>query len=108
MKPIQFSSKLQEEIKFQQDTFAESADSGEVLRVQDALQRMIQDMDDPGVVAYEFRRELQNIGIELGLWKPYTKAQIDEIVVMGGRGRKYCFKRGDRYYVWDSWKPLGL
>lgn len=95
---IVLSQGLREEIEF----YLEQSE-GE-MTVGDVIRDMIADMDIRGTNAYEFRKELQGIGIRYGVFKPYTKSQIDQIKVT--RGKAYDFKRGEVFYVFDTWDRL--
>ena len=107
---LMFSPELEEEIKFQMDNYNEDQ-TGEILTeddkltIGDAIQRLMQDMDDPDHQASRFKKELENFGISIGIYKPITKLQMDRTQILG-RGKKYDFKRGSIYYVFDSWEPL--
>ena len=71
------------------------------------IQYLMEDMDYKDTVGYEFRYQLQNYAAELGIYKAHTKQEVDSIQVYGGKKRKaYCFKRKDKYYVFESWKPI--
>jgi len=101
------SKPLEDEIAHKISTFEESkeyADLGETFTRSDAIKELIQDMDDKGTVAYELRKPLQDLGIELGIFKPYTAAQLASMVIT--RGKKYDFKRGDTFYRFENFKPL--
>ena len=102
-----FSPALEAEIEYQIDNFGSPSEDNdfESLTRSDIILRLMQDCDDPDLMAYEFRRELQDYGIEIGIYVANTKQQIDQIQQLGG-GKKYDFKRGDRYYTFDSWDPL--
>jgi hypothetical protein len=106
---VKFSPKLEEEIQYQVDNFNESAENGGTLSKTEAVQRMMNDMDEPEMIAAEFKKELQDFGISIGVWKPYTKEQLANMTISTSSGRrasKYEFKRGDRYYIFESWEPL--
>jgi hypothetical protein len=81
-----------------------SHDSGEIISRWDALKQLIEDYNDKDLPAYEFREELRKIQADLGVLEPYTKEQVDRIVVTGGK--KYEFKKGDIFYVFNSWKKF--
>lgn len=98
------SSDLENEIGHLRQSFGESADPGESLSRNEAIKRLMEDMDDPDLYASKFKKELEDYGAKIGIYKPYTKSQLDQITV--SRGRKYDFKRGDTYYVFESWEPL--
>ncbi len=102
-----FSKELQEEIRFKRQVSKDSIEPGEAIESFGSIIReLMRDMDD-----FEFsatmRRELQDFGIRLGIFKPNTLAQINSIASCG-RFRKYDFKRGPVYYVFESWKPLNI
>jgi len=78
-------------------------DDGEVT-VGEALKELMQDCDDKNHPASEFKKELQDIGIRLGVYKPQTKSQISQVVT--NKGKAYSFKRGDVFYIFDSWNPV--
>lgn len=96
-----FSSGLQDEINHKINAAKES---NEVLSEGDAIHQLLDDSDFKDHPAYQFKKELQDIGISKGVFKSYTKNQIDNIVSTGGK--KYDFKRGDIYYRFESWQPL--
>lgn len=93
-----FSADLESEI-------AERIEMSEDATRLDVLKELMQDMDDRGMVAYEFRRELQDIGIMLGIFSAKTREQLDRVQISGGR-KKYDFRRGDTFYVFDNWDAL--
>ena len=62
------------------------------------------DCDDRCNTAWENRNEIHEYAIELGIYKEYTKEQIDLMVVSGGK--KYDFKKDGKYYCFDSWEPI--
>jgi hemerythrin-like domain-containing protein/predicted nucleotidyltransferase/ribosomal protein S18 acetylase RimI-like enzyme len=102
-----FSKELEADIQHLITTSEDSIESGEpVLTRAQAIRYLMQDMDDPGHYSHEHRRELQNFGVKIGIFEPCTREELDNIVVIGGRGRKYDFKRGNLYYRFNSWKPL--
>ena len=71
------------------------------------IQYLMEDMDCKDTIGYEFRYQLQNYAVELGIYKAHTKQEVDAIKIIGGKKRKaYCFKRKDKYYVFESWKPI--
>jgi hypothetical protein len=89
---------LREEIEF----YLENSE-GE-MTVGDVLRDMITDMNIPETNAYELRKELQNIGIRYGVFKPHTKSQMGQI--QASRGKAYDFKRGEVFYVFETWDRL--
>ena len=105
---IKFSPGLEEEIQFQMDNFndapAEDRDN-EILTRSEAIQRMMEDMDDIETVAYGFKKELENLGVKIGVFREISKEEIANTQILG-RGRKYDFTRGDKYYIFNNWKPL--
>lgn len=107
---IKLSPRLISEIEYHIENSQDDVDIGhaeEAKKIHDVLYEMIQDMDDKDLPAYEFRKELQTIGIKLGIFKPNTKEEIDKIQIMGG-GKKYDFKRGEIYYTFETWDNLLL
>jgi hypothetical protein len=67
----------------------------------------MEDIGYKGTAGHEFRYQLQSYAAELGIYKAHTKQEVDSIKVYGGKKRKaYCFKRKDKYYVFESWKPI--
>ena len=103
------SKPLQDEFKFRYSIYEYEYESGgtdEAFDVADTLMMFIQDMDDQDSNVYPMRRELQNIGIELGIFKPYTKEQLKNIVMVGRNARKFDFKRNDTYFVFTDWDVL--
>lgn len=104
--PLQqkFSKKLENEIKFNIESGSENVDESEKISRGDAIRRVMEDMEESDHPASEFKKELQDFGIKTGIYKEYSKEQIDKITTTGGR--KYNFKRGDKYYILDTWKSL--
>lgn len=103
---MKLSPKLEEEIAYLLDLDRDEPEPGETpYGRSDALQQLMQDMDMPDTVASEFRRELEDYGAWLGVFKPHTKAQIDSIISIG-RGKKYDFKRCDVFFIFESWAPI--
>ena len=94
---------LRNEIQFRVEAVAEMGES-ESLSLNEALKQTILDAEYSEGPATEFRKELQNIQIQLGIVKPYTLDQLKERYV--SRGKKYDFKRGNIYYAFESWLPL--
>lgn len=108
MTTIRFSQALEDEIAYLIGA-ADEMDDGDQMTRAEAIRHLMEDMHDRDHPASEFRRELQDFGALIGVFVANTKAQIDEAVVVSARGGsrpKYAFKRGDRYYVFESWKPL--
>jgi len=105
-----FSPGLEEEIQFQMDNFneapAEERDN-QILTRAEAIKRMMEDTDDSQLTAYDFKKELENFGAKIGIFREISKEEIANTYI-SGHGNKYDFKRGDKYYVFDSWKPLGI
>jgi hypothetical protein len=105
---IKFSTGLEEEIQYIMDTFNESPPEdrdNEILTRPEAIHRIMQDMSDSGMIASDFKKELENFGAKIGIFKEISKEEMANTMI-SGRGRKYDFKRGDKYYVFDSWEPL--
>lgn len=98
---MKLSQGLEQEIQYKLDIDRD----GETFTRADALKELMQDMEDPDHYASEFKRELEDFGAAFGIFKSHTKEQIDQIISTS-RKRKYDFKRGRAYYVFDSWKPL--
>src|SRR5262245_26241566 len=98
-----FSRELEEEIAFRLDVYFESND--EAIERNVIIRELMSDMDDREDVAFEFRKELQDFGIRIGIFRAYTKGELDK-VVFSGHGKKYDFKRKDKFYMFESWKPL--
>lgn len=102
------SRELESEIQYRIENSREEVETGgadEALTRTEVLRELMQDADDKDTVAYTFRKELQNLGIQLGIYKEYSKEQLDGISQMG-RGKKYDFKRGDKFYLFESWSGL--
>jgi hypothetical protein len=57
------------------------------------------------MIASDFKKELENFGAKIGIFKEISKEELANIHISGG-GRKYDFQRGGKYYVFDSWEPL--
>jgi hypothetical protein len=96
-----FSQGLEEEIQYLIDL----CEDDEPRTRTDALVEIIQDSDMRDHWAWAFRRELQDFGIQVGLYTARSKQQIDEMAFCG-RGKKYDFKRGENYYLFNSWDVL--
>ncbi len=97
---MNFSKELREEIDFRiQNSKEDGEESSESLE----LKYLIQDMDEKESVASEFKKELENYGIEVGIFKGYSKEELKSIVVFPARSKKYDFKRGEVYYRFDKW-----
>jgi hypothetical protein len=102
---ILISKGLEKEIAHKLNVDRDPPEAGESLYDRaDAIQELMQDMDFPEHPASQFKKELEDYGASIGVFKPYSKAQIDEIVTTGGK--KYDFKRGDKYFRFESWEPL--
>jgi N12 class adenine-specific DNA methylase/DNA-directed RNA polymerase specialized sigma subunit len=112
--PLDPRVKMSQGLAQEMDAQVESSnDSEETITRNSVLKSLIQDADDSDAAAYDYRKELQEIGLSLGLYKGYTKEQLKDIQVMGsssekvkGKNRKYDFKRGDLHYRFEGWGPL--
>jgi hypothetical protein len=100
---LAFSTALEEEITERLD-IAHSEAGNEHVDRNDIIKEMMQDMDDRETVAHEFRGELRDYGIAIGVFEPHTREQLDKITTTGGR--KYEFKRDGLFYLFKSWAPL--
>ena len=101
-----FSKGLEAEIDSYTDVISErwTAYGEKPYSKKEILQELMQDhMDNPQHPISKYKRELQDFGAKIGIWKSVSKTQLKEMVAPG---KKYEFKRGDKYYVFDSWKPL--
>lgn len=98
-----FSKELESDIKHKINTAEESLDEGETLQYtrEDAIRELMQDMDEPEHYAFLHKKELEDFAIKESIYKPYTKEQLSQIQVSSGR--KYDFKRGDKYYRFEGW-----
>ena len=103
---FQFSPKFEDEISTRLEECND--DPNEPVTRNQIIREFMQDMDERDRTASLYVRELQDYGISIGIFKPYTKEQLNNVVQTGKNRRKYDFKRGDVYYVFDSWAPLGL
>ena len=77
-----------------------------------ALMEVMQDSDDPcRPIQFEFRNELREIGIKLGIFGVITEKEMaNSMVISTDTGRsckKYDFKKKGVCYRFVSWKPLG-
>jgi hypothetical protein len=68
-----------------------------------ALQEIMTDCEILGM-SRALCRECQDIGIELGVYKPISKEQLAQTVCIGCAA--YDFKRDGVHYVFDSWEPI--
>jgi hypothetical protein len=108
MTTIRFSQALEDEIDYLIGARDEMDDGDQMTRAE-AIRTLMGDMQDREHPASEFRRELQDFGAAIGVYVALTKDQLDNVTVWSARSgyrQKYDFKRGDRYYVFESWKPL--
>ena len=106
-----FSKSLLSEIKYYKDIWEDdggciesyfSTNHGIILF-------LMEDMDIKESLGNEYKYELQNYAVKIGIYKPHTKKQIDDKMVFttnGKRRKKYDFKRKDKYYVFESWQPI--
>jgi len=92
-----FSKELEVEI-------AEKMDASEDAVRSICIKELMEDMDDRGLIAWDYRRELQNYGIAIGVFKEITEEDMQSIIVSSGK--KYDFKRNGKYYSFDSWDGL--
>ena len=107
MKPAvtkRFSPELEAELRYRIEDLDHGDDDAPSR--EDVLQQLMQDCDNPEHVASEFKRELDDFGIEIGVYRETTIEEMARRVVMGRCRKKYDFKRGGRFYVFESWKPL--
>ena len=72
----------------------------------EAIWIIMEDCDIKTNFAWEHKTEINKFAIELGIYKAYTKEQIDEKMVFPKGRKKYCFKRVGKYYCFDSWNPI--
>lgn len=106
-----FSKGIEDEIEFLIDNYgppSEVNDFSEYTR-KDAIYDLMQDCDDPALIAYEYRSELHSYGIELGVWREITQEEMDNTTIhtsSGRRAKKYDFKKNGKFYVFNSWDPL--
>ena len=95
---ISMSAGLRDEIEFVQEAAEDAVTVGQ------ALQEIMQDSSDKGHPASAFRKELQDIGIRLGVYRGYTADQMRNFAVT--KGKAYDFKRGNTFYVFETWAPV--
>jgi hypothetical protein len=95
-----FSDKLESEIEYLLD----QQDPDEGLTREDMIQDMMKNMEDKDHWANEFRTELENYGIKVGIYRAITPEEMERTTTTSGR--KYDFKRGGTAYVFKSWAPL--
>jgi hypothetical protein len=102
---VKFSPELEAEIASLMDIHSEGLDEDDPppTRV-DVIKELMQDSEDREHSASDFKNELRDFGIAIGVYKPYTKEQLENVYV--NRGKKYDFRRGGKFYSWESWKPL--
>jgi len=100
---MKFSKRLEAELEYLESCWEGDPESMFATR-KDRIRYVLELMDHKEHWAKDFRTELQNFGIEIGMYKPYTKAELDMIYV--NRGKKYDFKRGDLFYRFESWEPF--
>ena len=98
-----FSAGLENEIETKLDSA--EPEEGKAFTRAHAIKELMQDADEKGHPAEEFRKELEDFGIKIGVYREIMKAEMERTTVMGG-GKKHDFKRGVKAYVFDSWKPL--
>lgn len=101
-----FSKGLESEIDYYTDAISErwTVHSEKPYSKKEILQELMQDhMDNPQHPISKYKSELQDFGAKIGIWKPVSKTQLKDMVVPG---KKYDFKRGDKYYIFNSWDPL--
>ncbi len=100
-----FSTQLENEIQYKLDIDREEPEPGEdPFTRNDAIKELMQDIDIPDCPAAEFKTELENYGIEVGIFKAFTKEDLSNIMVTSGK--KYDFKRNNLFYRFETWKPL--
>jgi len=93
------SSPLLEEINYRIETTKESE---EETTFKDELQYLISEIGEESV--RQFKKELEDIGIHLGIYKEIGIDKLKNIEV--SRGKRYDIKRNGKYYIFDSWVPL--
>ena len=80
---IKFSLGLEEEIQFQMDNFndapAEERDDQTLTRAE-AIQRIMEDMDGSESVAHSFKKELENFGAKIGIFREISELPTNEFV----------------------------
>lgn len=101
---VKFSKPLEDEIKYVQDSFNESADEGETLSREEAIKRIMEDSDEPNHPAHNFYNELNDYAIKAGIYKEMSKQELDNTQVTSGH--KYDLKKNGKFYRFDSWEPL--
>lgn len=106
-----FSKGLNNEVEYLLDSSEEmieddfGGDRGAARK--EIIKELIQDMDEPDHPAGEFKKELEDYGVKVGVFREITKDEMARTVVISrSRGKKYDFKRGGKFYVFKDWKPL--
>ncbi len=69
------------------------------------LREMMEDCEIRNHPSSEFRSELRRIMAGLGIYRAHSSAQIAQYATTGGR-KPYDWKKGDSFYVFESWTPL--
>jgi hypothetical protein len=93
---VKFSKRLEAEID---DRVAMRGNTRE-----EAVLDLLMECDDREMVAWDFRYELRDYGIKIGVFREITPGEIERTVVSSGKA--WDFKRNGKYYVFDSWTPL--
>ena len=99
MKP--FSTKLEADIEY----LIDCCDDHKRGRWE-AIWIIMEDCYDRDNFAWEHKNEIREYAIELGIYKEYSKEQIDVMMVIPKGSKKYSFKKYGKYYCFDSWKPI--
>lgn len=101
---IKLSKDLQEELGYLRDNHNEDPGVEDIMTLRDALEDVMQTSDEKDHPSSKFKKELRNIGIQLGVYKEVSKETLDTRQTLGGP--KYDFKQGGKYYQFDSWDGL--
>lgn len=103
-----FSQKLEDEISYILDNFGEPSEANDFEKFTryDAVRRLMEDMDDKDMIAYEFQKELRLFGIKIGIYRIITKDEMDRTTIMGRCKKKYDFKYNGNFYIFKDWEPL--
>jgi hypothetical protein len=98
----QFSPKLEAEIS--ERLYINHEDGGDMTRA-DYVKELIQDSDDRDAVAFDFRKELREYAIEVGIYVVVSDAEYHDTVVHGNKSKMYYRHKGLRYRF-ESWRVL--
>lgn len=105
-----FSEELEAEIQYhinmhEDDRDPTDPEDGPRTRA-DVVQELMQDMDMPHHIANEFKDELRAFGRTVGIFRHYTKKQLENVQVSSGK--KWDHKHKGEAYLFEGWEPLGI